>query len=163
MKTLFSYILLLFISLATLVSCISKKPADPVILTKTQTIKEVVRDTVFQAKADSSFYQALIECQNGKPVLRQTMESTPGKHLKTPNVTLSKEGVLEVKSESPPQDFKYQWTEKSTAETVPTIVPCPEPKEKPYPWYVTGQLWAGRLLLLILLLIVIEFLYKRYK
>lgn len=54
-----------------LVGCKTKQavvPTNTVYSEKTITLHE--RDTVFEVQADSSFYQAWIECVNNKPVLR---------------------------------------------------------------------------------------------
>lgn len=175
MKTFFSYFILFCLSLVMLVSCVSKKPTEPVIVTKTKTIREVVKDTVFTVKADSSYYKAFIECINGKPVIATSFEdylkqnpksetssktTQAGTYLKTPKVKLSDDGVLEVDCEAEAQKLFKSWKQTYTHETEPVIVKVPVPVEKPYPWYVKTQLWAGRIFLLITLLIVSFFIYK---
>lgn len=164
----FSYFISFWILLVMLGSCASKKPTDPVIVTKTKTIKEVVKDTVFTVKADSSFYRAYIECVNGKPVILEqkkndTTVAKAGSYLKIPKVKLSESGVLEVNCEAEAQKLFASWKETYIHEQEPVIVEKPVPVEKPYPWYVTIQLWFGRILLAMLLLILINFLYKTSK
>lgn len=163
----FSIFILFCFSLVMAVSCASKKPTDPVIVTKTKTIKEVVKDTIFEVKADSSYYKAYIECLNGKPVITQpdtiAVISKSGSYIKAPKVTLSKSGILEVNCEAEAQKLFKSWKETYVNEQEPLIVEKTVPLEKPYPWYVKIQLWAGRFLLSMLLLILINFLYKTFK
>lgn len=166
MTKLFSYILLFCFSLVSLVSCVSKKPSDPVIVTKTKTIKEIVKDTVFTVEADSSFYKAYIDCRDGKPILIDKSFKAPlktsetlikptsqkGKYLKKPSVNLSDNGVLSVNCEAEAQKLFASWKQTYINEQEPVIVPKTTEvyKESLAPWYVKVQLWAGRLLLLIL-------------
>ena len=94
MKKFLTFISLLFVLLLALVSCASKKPSEPVIIETTKTIKEVVKDTVFTVKADSSYYKAYVDCRDGKPVITNT-EIKSGFNLKAPKVNL-KNGLLQV-------------------------------------------------------------------
>ncbi|AZI55683.1 hypothetical protein EIB75_10655 [Epilithonimonas vandammei] len=75
-STILALISVLIFSSLVLVSCVSRKPPEPVTIEKTRTVKEIVKDTIYQVEADSSFYYAYVECINGKPVLR---EPTPQK------------------------------------------------------------------------------------
>ncbi|GIZ09987.1 hypothetical protein FUMI01_27130 [Flavobacterium sp. UMI-01] len=88
----------------------SCKTAKPTVITNTykETIKETVHDTVFEIAADSSAYQALLDCQNGKAVLKQITKATPGKNLAIPKVTI-KDNQLIVDCLAEAQRLFAQW------------------------------------------------------
>lgn len=93
--------------LLTMVSCGSSKP----IVLQNETIKtkiETVHDTVFRIEKDSSSIRALIECINGKPVLKEIVQSEPGRNLKRPKVHLQ-DNVLRVSCEVEAQRLFAQW------------------------------------------------------
>jgi hypothetical protein len=97
----------------------SCKTAKPTVITKTykETIKETVHDTVFEIAADSSAYQALLDCQNGKVVLKQITKATPGKNLAIPKVTI-KDNQLSVDCLAEAQRLFAQWTVKDTFQSL---------------------------------------------
>lgn len=80
MKNLISCVCYCLILMVLLVSCKSRKPVEPDKIKETHYIKEVVRDTVITVKADSTYYEAWIECVNGKPVLREPTAQYPEKY-----------------------------------------------------------------------------------
>lgn len=109
--------------LLTMASCGSSKP----IVLQNETIKtriETVHDTVFRIEKDSSSIQALIECINGKPVIKKVIQSEPGRNLKRPDVHL-KGNVLRVDCEAEAQRLfaQYKDTYESNIEikTLPPI------------------------------------------
>jgi len=109
--------------LLTMASCGSSKP----IVLQNETIKtriETVHDTVFRIEKDSSSIQALIECINGKPVIKKVIQSEPGRNLKRPEVHL-KDNVLRVdcKAEAQRLFAQYKDTYESNIEikTLPPI------------------------------------------
>lgn len=137
----FIFILALFI-----ISCKSKPlPQEKEVITVTKTITELKRDTIIQVESDSSYYEALIECQNGKPVLIQNIdagESKPGKNLKEPNVLLDQNGKLKITCQYLANQLKVTLKEKQILEqklNEKTIVPPPELIEKPLSWW--QKLW----------------------
>lgn len=99
--------------LLTMVSCGSSKP----IVLQNETIKtkiETVHDTVFTIEKDSSSIVALLECQNGKVVLKNIVQSESGSKLKIPRVRI-RDNVLNVDCETEAQQLFAQW--KSTFES----------------------------------------------
>lgn len=109
MKSLKNILCCLFVLLA-MASCGSGKTI--VLQNETITEKiETVHDTVFRIEIDSSSIAALLECQNGKVVIKNIVESTPGRKLKIPKVSLS-DNVLKVDCEAEAEELFAQW--KST-------------------------------------------------
>lgn len=83
-----------FVLFAILASCGSSKPP---IVTEKETIKtitETVRDTIFKIEKDSSYYNALLECQNGKVVIKQVVSAESGRTLKSPKVRVENNQLL---------------------------------------------------------------------
>lgn len=152
MKRAFFFISLLFVALALLVSCQSRKPVEPVVLTNTREVVQTIRDTVFQVEADSSSYKALIECINGKPVIQQnTIKTTPGKVVKAPKVSL-KNNELHVDCEKEAQSLFHQWKDIyiKDHEQTPIYIPQPVEVEKPLTFWQRTQIIFGRILMGIL-------------
>jgi len=113
MKNL-KHIVLLFFSLVVLASCGSSKPATFENKTQTITIKETVHDTLFKIEKDSSSYRALLECQNGKVVLKNVIQAEPGRRLNSPKVRLDN-NRLKIDCEARAQELFAQW--KTTYES----------------------------------------------
>lgn len=172
MKHFFSFSLFCF-SLAFVVSCSSRKPPEPVKIETTRTITQVVKDTLFKVDADSTFYQAWIDCQNGKPVIIRTVQeaedfnrknpgagaepakSQPGKHTKV-NATL-KNGKLNVDCHQEALNIFKSWKEKYISENQKTTVPVYV--EKPYPWYVvTLNILGASMLIMLIIMIALKFI-----
>jgi hypothetical protein len=116
-----------FVLTILLVSCVSTKPV--VVKNDTTTIKtitETVHDTIFKIEKDSSYYQALLDCQDGKVVVKNVIQSEPGRNLKSPKVRIDN-NRLQVDCEARAQELFAQWksthqTEKSDAkEQIPVI------------------------------------------
>ena len=99
-----------------LTSC---KATKPTVITKTykETITETVHDTVFEIAADSSSYKALLDCQNGKVVLKEITKATPGKNLSVPKVTI-KDNQLNVDCLAEAQRLLAQWKSKDTFQSL---------------------------------------------
>lgn len=165
MKLFFSIILFCF-SLVSVVSCRSRKPPEPVTIETTKTITEVVKDTVFKVEADSSYYQAWIECVNGKPQIisnaKQAAEyqrkhpeskaappiSKSGKNLSAPNIKLDQNGKLTADCHQEALNLFKSWKEKYISENQKTTVPVYI--EKPFRWYHKALMWLGSIGLIIL-------------
>lgn len=145
MKTFLYQLLFFCVSLVALVSCASKKPVAPVILTKTQVIKETVKDTIWEVKADSAYYQAYIDCVNGMPVIKNPIKAQAGSYIKAPKVKLE-DHQLKVDCTAEAQKLFKSWRESYIyeKEPVPVEIPKIEYRDKPYSWFVKIQLWAGR-------------------
>lgn len=107
--------------LLTIVSCGSSKP---IVLQNetTKTIIETVHDTVFKIEKDSSSLKALLECQNGKVVIKQIVQSEPGRTLNSPKVRIA-DNVLKVDCEARAQELLAQY--KNTYEANTTIKTLP--------------------------------------
>lgn len=88
----------------------------------TKTIKEIHRDTLIKVEADSSFYQAYIECREGKPLILNNTntgketKAKAGKNLKPPSVRLSDNGALNIKCEALEQKLQVALKEKQILE-----------------------------------------------
>jgi hypothetical protein len=160
MKNLFSSIFILLISLVLLVSCKSRKPVEPEKITDIRFIKEIVRDTVLTVKADSTFYDAWIECINGKPVLKEPKKQEPVPHkpespkaLQKPKVNLDENGKLTVECYKEVETIKAQLTDKYERllrEHQKTVY-----IEKDLTWYQKSLMWMGVAFLAFIVLVII--------
>lgn len=152
----------MFFLLVFAVSCGGRKSAMPVIVETTKTIKEVIKDTVVAVKADSSYYKAYVDCRDGKPViLRDSIITLPGQRIKVPRVVL-KDHYINVDCRETAQKLFLSWKEKHITEIKPKVIFVPKevPVEKPLTFFQKLQIWAGRFLLLELLLAVILMIVK---
>lgn len=103
---------LLFFLTMILVSCSSKKPVVVQnTITTEKTITETVHDTVFRIEKDSASYKALLECINGKVVIKSVTQAELGRNLNSPKVRIA-DNLLEVDCETKAQELFAQW--KST-------------------------------------------------
>lgn len=156
------------LALVFLVSCGSRKPQampEPIVLTETKEIKEIVRDTIFKIEKDSAFYKAYIDCKDGVPKLVNP-QSKGGKSLKPPNVEIDKQGKLNIKSEKEAEDIPVQWKEKIVIQTIPKVVYKDKIiyQNKPLKWYETLLIYSGIIfwgLLITIISIVIARIFKR--
>lgn len=154
-------IVFLFFSVLVLVSCSSPKPVLSEEKTKTITITETVHDTVFKIEKDSSSFRALLECQNGKVILKNVTQAEPGRTLKSPKVRLEN-NKLTVDCELKKQELYAYWKSKQVKEQdVKTIRTTKFVNHLTF-WQKI-QIWLGRLLLLVFLFLIARFLYKIYK
>lgn len=122
-KRVYTVFLLLTLLVFSLASCGSKAP---VVETKevVREVKEIVRDTEFVAQKDSSFYRAYLDCINGKPIIKQVIDASPGKTLNKPKVSIE-DNVLKVDCTKEAEKLFFEWKEKyiteSTHHTKPVI------------------------------------------
>ena len=136
------------ILLAVGISCSSRNQpvvhTEPIVLTQTKEVREVVRDTVFKIAKDSAFYRAFIECRDGKAYLVKP-KAEGGKNIKPPQVTLDREGNLSITVETEAQKLFAKWKEKHIRETVPKVVYKDRLvyKEKTFGWYYTTLVYGG--------------------
>lgn len=162
MKQFLVHILSFILFSLVVVSCASRKPPEPVIIENTKTITEVVKDTIYKIEPDSSFYNAYVECVNGKPVLisnedqgyfqekvktEKLLKPTAGKYLNIPKVNLQN-GILTVNCETRAQEIFKQWKEKYISENKKEILP-PVYIEKPLTWYQKSLMWIGAISLVL--------------
>lgn len=139
--------LLLFVLL--LLSCSSPKPAAAENDTKkTITVTETIHDTIFKIEKDSSFYNALLECQNGKVVLKDVTKAEPGRSLKSPKVRIEN-NHLSVDCEARAQELLAQWKSRQVKEVqINTITTTKKVNELTF-WQKV-QIWLGRIFILVL-------------
>ncbi|WP_294966283.1 hypothetical protein [uncultured Flavobacterium sp.] len=152
-------VFLFFLGLV-LVSCKSPKPVLSEEKAKTITIKETVHDTVFKIQKDSSSYKALLECQNGKVVVKNVTQAEPGRTLKSPKVRLEN-NKLNVDCELKEQELYARWKSQQIKETeVKTI------NTTKFVNYLTFwqkvQIWLGRIFLLVLVYYGLRFVKRFY-
>ncbi len=110
MKNL-KFIVCSFLLFFAVVSCKSTKPTVKEKEVKTTTITETLHDTVFKTQIDSSSYKALLECQNGKVIIKSVTQAEPGRILKSPKVRVDN-NELNVDCEARAQELFAYW--KST-------------------------------------------------
>lgn len=157
MKNL-KHILLLFVSLMVLASCSGSKPA---IIENRQftTIKETVHDTIFKIEKDSSSYKALLECQNGKIVIKEVAKSEPGRKLKRPRVRIVG-NQLKVDCESYAQELLAHYKDTYETNTKSNTITVEVNK---LTWFQQLEIYGFRLLMLALLLLGVFLFIKSKK
>lgn len=138
------------------VSCGSRKPEkqvfpEPIVLTHTKEVKEIVRDTIFKIEKDSAYYKAYIDCKDGKPKIINP-KTQPGKNLPPPKVDIDKEGNLTIRAETKAQEFFKQWKEKHIKENIPKPIYVDKVvyKDTPFTWYHKALMWLGGISLIII-------------
>lgn len=116
MKKALTYWFAFLLLLLWMTSC---KSIKPVVITNTKTEKviERVHDTVFKIAADSSAYKALLDCQNGKVVIKDVFKNTTGKHLAAPGVRII-DNQLNVDCFAEAQQIVAQWISKDVYTTL---------------------------------------------
>lgn len=149
-------ILCCFVLFAILASCGSSKPPIVTENVTTNTITQTVRDTIFKIEKDSSFYQALLECQDGKVVLKQVVTAESGRTLKSPKVRLDN-NQLTVDCEARAQELlaHYLETHKVTSATIKLPY-----KVNELTFWQQQQIYLFRIIAIILLLICIGYYIK---
>lgn len=163
-KVLLTFLFLFVVLVGTLVSCKSASVFPP---TKTETsstvtIKEVVRDTVFETQKDSSYYKAWLECQEGKVVIKSKPKKTKGKYLEPPKVII-KDNYITVDCEAEAQKLFAQWKDIYRATNLQTVITNTVEVERQLTWWQKFQIWCGRIFLIVGLVSLIKFLLKFYK
>lgn len=137
--------------------------AVPVKEVTTETVIETVHDTVFETVADSSAYRALLECQNGKVVIREVQNASAGKYLKAPKLTI-KDNIADCDCEAQAQKLYAQWKSKNVAKATIKEVPVYIPAQLSY--WDKLQMFIGKILLIILIPLILYaayWLYKKFK
>ena len=163
--TSFLSFLLFFVLLATtLSSCKSTSVVPPATTetTNTITIKEVIRDTVFETKKDSSFYKAYLDCVNGKVVIKGNSQKAKGNYLKPPKVTVQ-DNIITVDCEAEAQKLFYQWRDVYRENMKSVLKKLPYPVEKPLTWWQKTQIILGRIFLALIIVFTIVGVLKYFK
>ena len=150
------HIVLLFFSLVVLASCGSSKPATFENKTQTTTIIETVHDTVFKIEKDSSSYEALVECQNGKVVIKQVVQADPGRTLKSPTVRLDN-NQLKIDCEARAQELLAHY--KNTHQTSKEVIKVPVEVNK-LTWGQETQIILFRIYAILTLLLAVWLFVK---
>ena len=147
----FTFLLLLLF----MTSCKSKKVVIQKEITR-DTITETLHDTVFRVEKDSSFYNALLECQNGKVVIKSVTNTSTGRKLKTPKVVI-KDNQLKVDCKTEAENlfafWKSQYIKNYKSTEIPVIT-------NELTWFQKTQIYIGRALLLILVLWILLKIFK---
>lgn len=107
-------IICLFLLFAV-VSCKSTKPTVTEKEAVTKTIIEAVHDTVFKTEIDSSTYKALLECRDGKVVVKEVTQAEPGRKLKSPKVRIDND-KLSVDCEARAEELFAYWKSTQVAD-----------------------------------------------
>jgi hypothetical protein len=144
-----------------LVSCTSSKPALTESKIHTITLTETVHDTVFKIQKDSSFFKALLECQNGKVVLKNVTQAEPGRTLKSPRVRVEN-NKLSVDCQLEEQKLYAFWKSKQVKEIQTETLRIPEYINQ-LTFLQEIQIWLGRIFLLVLVYYAVLFALKFYK
>lgn len=161
-----SFLFLFFLLATTLSSCKSTSVVPPATTETTQTItiKEVVRDAVFETKKDSSYYKAYLDCVNGKVVVKQDTKPIikSGKFLHPPKVNL-KDNILTIDCEAEAQKLFYQWKDVYRENMKSVLQKIPYPVEKPLTWWQKTQIILGRIFLALIIVFTIVGVLKYFK
>lgn len=153
-------IVFLFLVLV-LVSCSSSKPVLSEDKTKTITVKEILHDTIFKIEKDSSSFHALLECQNGKIILKNVTQAEPGRSLKSPRVRLEN-NKLTVDCELKKQKLYAHWKSQQTKEVEVKTIKTTEFVNVLSFWQKV-QIWLGRIFLVVLGYYITRLLLRFYK
>lgn len=157
MKNLKVFLLMFIIGL--LFSCKPRElPKEKEVVTITKTITQVQRDTLIKVEADSSFFNALVKCQNGKPFLspptktnakKEPDKKDSNKGLQKPSATIDENGNLTVRCDYFENLYKVTLKEKQILTdklNEKTIVPPPLLVEKQLSWWQKLWLTLGKIL-----------------
>nr|WP_199000527.1 hypothetical protein [Flavobacterium sp. ASV13] len=159
-KQLKYFVISLFI-LLIVISCRSPKPVQNENKIQTITITETLHDTVFKIAKDSSSYNALLDCINGKVVLKNVILAEPGRTLKSPRVRLDN-NTLQVDCDLKEQELYAHWKSKQVKDVLEKTITITKFVNHLTFWQ-KAQIWSGRLLLIVLLFLIGRFIYKIYK
>jgi hypothetical protein len=150
---------LFFVLTIILVSCAGKKPVVVQnTITTEKTITTTVHDTILTIKKDSSFYKALVECENGKPKIKSVTQAEPGRNLKSPKVRID-DNVLKVDCEAEAQLLFTSWQSTYIKEHQQEIKEVPVITNE-LTWLQKAQIKGFRILAIILFLIVVWSIVK---
>jgi hypothetical protein len=161
---LLSFLFLFVVLVGTLVSCKSTSVLTPTKTEVTNTIitKEMVHDTIFEIKKDSSYYRAWLECQDGKVIIKDVPKTANGKYLQPPKVSIN-DNYIKVDCEAEAQKLFAQWKDIYKTTNLQTTITTTIEVERKLTWWQKFQIWCGRIFLAIELFSVVKFLLKIYK
>lgn len=146
MYLVYGFVLLL------LVGCKSTNlPPDTNNTNTTTTITEVVHDTIFRVEKDSSYYQALLECQGNKVVIKKPPVIRHSRSILPPKVSITENNVLEVDCETKAQELFAEWKSKHTTKEKQTTITRHIRVPRELNFFQKSQIWLGRIFLMVLL------------
>lgn len=95
-----SGVVLIGISVLCMQSCRVWKEGTNIQASKTEIIREVIRDTFVKLETDKATFQALLECDsNGKVLMKQLLNYQAGNYLQPPEIGLE-DNVLTATAQS---------------------------------------------------------------
>ncbi len=157
MKSL-KHIVLLFVSLTVLASCGSSKPAIIGNKESNSVITQTIHDTIVKIEKDSSSYKALLDCQNGKIIIKQVTQAEPGRILKSPRVRLEGSALI-VDCEARAQQAVLHYINTHQVDTTTNTIPV---RVNELTTWQEIQIWGFRLFSLTLLAFA-TFIYIKSK
>lgn len=158
MKRLIYIILLLVV----ITSCKTRYIEIPVKEKIQVKVIETVHDTTIITSADSTWFHALIKCQDGKPVLQNPKSSNDKPGLKSPKVSLDPNGKLSVDCEKKAEELFLQWKSQHKEILIENEVPIYI--EKPLSrWKIFFLEFGKYAFFLIIILLVLFGSYKMFK
>lgn len=165
MKKLFLSLFFCLLLVVGMSSCKSKGiPFQPTTETnRTVTITQTVHDTVFKIEKDNSYFQALLECQNGKVVIKSKVEkqSKNGK-LEPPSVKIEDNKIF-VDCNLKEQELYAKWQSENRNEFLETLKKIPIEIEKNLNAWQVFQIWCGRVFLSIIIAAIVYGILKLKK
>ncbi|OWP84343.1 hypothetical protein BWK59_05835 [Flavobacterium davisii] len=164
MKNISLFRVVLFALLVGMMGACKSSLAPTVTSQTNDTIIKVqtLRDTIVKTKQDSSFYKALLECQNGKVVINRPVNFQEGEVLKIPEVELQ-DNYLTVKCKLPSQEVPVQLTENHTERIKNVLKIKTQYVPRELTWWQTTQTNMGRVFMGLLLTILIIALLRTLK
>ena len=161
--------LLILLLAAVLSGCISEKrcaerypPAERSDIFVQHDTITCVKDSLIPLPADSGWLKALLECQNGKVVVKEIIEAKPGKRV-VPFFTVQ-DNVLTAGAKIDSSSIYFAWKETHILESRIESTTI----EKPVYKVTCGQnflIWSGWIALTIIFILVginlIRFYFKR--
>lgn len=173
---------MLFMGLITgiaFVSCRQTKFIDVPFDTVDKITTEVYtpKDTLYDVKADTSLFRADIVVNDTGGVSLANIKVQKGDNLKAPNVSI-KDNILRVNCEAEAYKLFLQWKEKYIKESI--VIKSYVPPNQMYnsvnnsdakqadrdsdnelTYWQETQVWLGRILLLLIVIGVANYLYKK--
>lgn len=154
-KALLYWFTFLFLLLC-LVACSSKKTITQKEIT-TETTTQTLHDTFFSIEKDSSYYKALLECQNGKVVIKKIKKTGFGRKLKQPQVAIEN-NQLNVDCSSEAEKLFASWkstfVKSYTEKSIPIVT-------NELTWFQKTQIYIGRIALVLIAIYLLVLIYKK--
>lgn len=163
MRNAYLKIISICLALVFVVSCGSRKLAEPLIIENTKTLEKevVVRDTIVLTPKDSVRTIVKIDCpEGGKPKIQTLVQGKKGKVLQPPKLTLQgNQLTIDCKAEAEKLALKLYDKYIKEHETKTNI----QYIERPFKWYHSALMYFGGLCLLLFIIIGIAPLFIKSK